>query len=56
MLGLTVNLNVFNLTSGHGYFYRTAYTGLRDRSPVAFVEDRLTNVSTIYRLTVKGTF
>jgi hypothetical protein len=56
VFGLTVNLNMFNLTGGQGYFDRTVYTGLRDRSPVSFVERRRLDVSTIYRLTVRGSF
>jgi len=56
VFGLTVNLNMFNLTGGQGIFDRTVYTGLRDRTPVSFVEHRRLNVSTIYRLTVRGSF
>ena len=56
VFGLTVNLNMFNLTGGRSLFDRTVYTGLRDRSPVSFVEHRRLNVSTIYRLTVRGSF
>jgi hypothetical protein len=56
VFGLTVNLNMFNLTGGQGIFDRTVYAGLRDRSPIAFVERRRLNISTIYRLTVKGSF
>lgn len=56
VFGLTVNLNLFNLTGGQGIFDRTVYTGLRDRSPIDFIERRRLNISTIYRLTVKGSF
>ena len=56
VFGLTVNLNVFNLTSGHAYNKRYVHTGLRDSSPVSFVEDVREDVSTIYRLTIKGSF
>ncbi len=56
VFGLTVNLNVFNLTSGHSYNERFVYTGLRDRSPLLFVEDTENDVSTIYRIQVKGSF
>jgi hypothetical protein len=56
VFGLTVGLNMFNLTGGQGIFDRTVYTGLRDRSPVSFVERRRLDVSTIYRLTVRGSF
>ena len=56
VFGLTVNLNVFNLTSGHAFFERTVHSGLRDRTPVVFIEDRKNGVSQIFRLTVKGNF
>jgi hypothetical protein len=56
VFGLTVNLNMFNLTGGQGFFDRTVYSGLRDRSPISFIERRRTDISTIYRLTVRGNF
>jgi hypothetical protein len=56
VFGLTVNLNVFNLAGGQSIFDRTVYTGLRDRSPVSYIERRRLDVSTIYRLTVRGSF
>ena len=56
VFGLTVNFNVFNLTSGHSYNQRFIYGGLRDRSPLVFVEDTENDVSTIYRIQVKGNF
>jgi len=45
-----------NPTGGQGIFDRTVYAGLRDRSPIEFIERRRLNISTIYRLTVKGSF
>ena len=56
VFGLTVNFNVFNLTGGRGFFDRTVWTGYRDRSPISFVESRRLDVSTIYRLQIKGSF
>lgn len=56
VFGLTVNLNVFNLTGGQGIYDRTVYTGLRDRFPISFIEHRRLDVSTIYRIQVKGSF
>ncbi len=56
VFGLTVNLNVFNLSGGRSFFDRTVWTGLRDRSPIAFVERRRLDVSTIYRISIKGSF
>jgi hypothetical protein len=56
VFGLTVNLNVFNLTHGQIFNDRTAWNGLRDRSAVLFVERQRLDVSTIYRLQVKGNF
>jgi hypothetical protein len=54
--GLTVNLNVFNLTGGRIYFDRTVWNGLRDQSTVSFIERRRMKVSTIFRIQVKGNF
>ena len=56
VFGLTVNLNVFNLTGGQGIFDRTVWNGYRDRNPISFIESRRLDVSTIYRLQVKGSF
>lgn len=56
VFGLTVNLNVFNFNAGESYNERIVYAGLRDRSPILFVEDTRNDVSTIYRLQVKGSF
>lgn len=56
VFGLTVNLNVFNLSGGRGFYDRTVWDGYRDRSPILFVESRRLDVSTIYRLQVKGSF
>jgi hypothetical protein len=56
VFGLTVNLNVFNLTGGRGIFDRTVWDGYRDRNPILFVESRRLDVSTIYRLSIKGSF
>jgi hypothetical protein len=56
VFGLTVNLNVFNMTGGRGFYDRTVWTGLRDRTPILFIESRRLDVSTIYRLQVKGSF
>jgi hypothetical protein len=56
VFGLTVNLQAFNLTAGEGINSRIVYAGLRDRSPVLFTEDSRTDISTIYRLEVKGNF
>jgi hypothetical protein len=56
VFGLTVNFNMFNLTAGQGFFDRTVYTGLRDRSPISFNEHRRLDSSTIYRIQVRGSF
>ena len=47
---------MFNLTGGQGFFDRIVWTGYRDRSPISFIESRRLDVSTIYRLQVKGSF
>jgi hypothetical protein len=56
VFGLTVSLNVFNLTGGESINKRYVYSGLRDRSPLLFVEDVRNDISTIYRISVKGSF
>ena len=56
VFGLTVNLSVFNVTDGRSIFRRVVHTGLRDRSPIAFIEDRNLSVQPIFRLQVKGSF
>jgi len=56
VFGLTVNLNMFNLTGGRSLFDRTVWNGYRDSSPISFIESRRLDISTIYRLTVKGSF
>jgi hypothetical protein len=56
VFGLTVNLNVFNLTGGQIHFDRTVWNGLRDSSSVQFFESRRMDVSSIFRLQVKGNF
>jgi hypothetical protein len=56
VFGLTVNLNVFNLTDGRGLFHRTVYGGYRDTAPVLFVESRNLSVQPIFQLRVSGTF
>jgi hypothetical protein len=56
VFGLTVNLNVFNLTNGRVFFDRTTFGGPRDQSPILFVEKQRLPVSTIWQLRVKGNF
>ena len=57
VFGLTVNFNVFNIAGGDkSFFNRTVYTGLRDRSPISFIEQRTLRVSRIFRLQVRGSF
>ena len=56
VLGLTVNLQAFNLGTGGAFFKRTVYDGLRNDAPVLFHEDRSNSVSTIFRLQIKGNF
>lgn len=56
VLGLTVRLEVFNLTDGRHIVHRTVYDGYRGQAPVLFHEDGNESVGPIYTLTVKGTF
>jgi hypothetical protein len=56
VLGMTANLNVFNITNGRGRFERTVYAGYRDRSPVVFTERRNLGIQPIFQLSLKGDF
>ena len=56
VFGMTLNLNVFNITNGRAIYERTVYTGTRDSAPVAFTEYRNLSVQPIFRLMLKGTF
>ena len=44
------------MNDGRSFFDRTVWTGLRDRSPIAFVERQRLKVSPIFRLQVRGSF
>ena len=56
VFGLTVRAQFFNVTNGRRILDRTVYTGLRDRSPVAFHESRDQAVGPIFDISVRGTF
>ncbi|MEO5706531.1 MAG: TonB-dependent receptor plug domain-containing protein [Alteraurantiacibacter sp.] len=56
VLGMTANLNVFNLTNGRSLYNRSVYGGYRDRSPLLFTERRNLSVQPIIKLTLKGNF
>jgi len=54
--GLTLNLQIFNLTDGRAIFYRTVYDGLRTDGNVSFNESRDLSVQPIFRLQLTGSF
>jgi hypothetical protein len=54
--GLTVNLQVFNMTDGRAVFHRTVYDGLRTDGNVSFNENRDLSVQPIFRLQLTGSF
>lgn len=56
VFGLTVNAQVFNLTSGAAIYHRTVYDGTRDTGTVDFIESRDLSVQPIFRLEVTGSF
>tara|TARA_R100001143_G_C3360319_1_gene135006 strand:- start:7458 stop:9560 length:2103 start_codon:yes stop_codon:yes gene_type:complete len=56
VFGLTVNLQIFNLTDGRAVLDRTVYTGPRDSSLVLFRENHELEVGPIYRLQLTGSF
>lgn len=56
VFGATVRFDVINLANARHNVYRTVYTGRRDNSPVAFIEDQSRLIGPIFRLSVKGNF
>ncbi len=54
--GLTVNARIGNLLNARNLLDRTVYSGLRDRSPIAFVEHRNRLIGPIFSLSIKGNF
>ncbi|WP_162935647.1 TonB-dependent receptor plug domain-containing protein [Tsuneonella amylolytica] len=56
VFGLTARLDVINLVDARHRLYRTVYTGRRDTSPVAFIEDQSRLIGPIFRLSLKGNF
>lgn len=56
VLGMTANLNVFNMTNGRGLYYRNVYAGYRDRSPLLFTEHRNLGIQPIFQFSLKGNF
>jgi hypothetical protein len=54
--GLTVNIQVFNMTDGRAIFHRTVYDGLRTDGNVSFHESRDLSVQPIFRLQLTGNF
>jgi hypothetical protein len=56
VFGLTVNLQVFNLTNGRAIYHRTVHTGLRDSSSVLFIEERDLSVQPVFILKITGNF
>lgn len=56
VFGLTVRLNVFNLTDGRHIVHRTVYDGPRNSGAVLFREETDESVGPIFNLTVRGNF
>jgi hypothetical protein len=56
VLGLTMNLQVFNLTNGRVKLYRTVYAGPRNTAGPLYIEHRDLSVQPIFRLQVTGSF
>ncbi len=54
--GLTLNIQVFNMTDGRSIFERTVYDGLRTDGNVSFVEMRDLSVQPIFQLRLTGNF
>lgn len=54
--GMTLNVQVFNMTDGRSFFRRTVYDGLRTDGIVSFYESRNLSVQPIFRLQISGSF
>jgi hypothetical protein len=54
--GLTMNIQIFNMTDGRVVFYRTVYDGLRTDGNVSFNEARDLSVQPIFRFQLSGNF
>jgi len=54
--GLTVNMNVFNITEGQDFFERTVYDGFRTNGAVLFTERRDLEIGPTFRLQITGNF
>lgn len=56
VFGLTVRAAVNNFADARQQRYRVVYEGLREASPIAFIEDRDRRIGPIYSFSVRGTF
>ncbi len=56
VFGLTVQGGISNLLGARSYRDRTVFTGLRDASPIAFVEQRDRKIGPIFYFSVRGNF
>ena len=56
VFGLTVRATVANILNARSKRDRTVWTGLRDESPIAFVEKRDRLIGPIFAFSVRGKF
>lgn len=56
VLGMTVRLDVINLANARHRVHRTIFTGRRDNSGVAFIEEQSRLIGPIIRLGLRGSF
>lgn len=56
VLGLTLRGEIGNILNARSYRDRIVYTGLRDATPIAFVEERDRRIGPIFSLSVRGNF
>ncbi|WP_373487769.1 TonB-dependent receptor plug domain-containing protein [Blastomonas sp.] len=56
VLGLTVSARISNLLGARSYRDRTVFTGLRDATPIAFIEQRDRLIGPIFSFSVRGNF
>ncbi|NVD45300.1 TonB-dependent receptor plug domain-containing protein [Qipengyuania atrilutea] len=56
VFGLAVQAGIDNILGARSYRYRTVFEGLRNASPIAFIEDRDRRIGPIFYASVRGNF
>jgi outer membrane receptor for ferrienterochelin and colicins len=56
VFGMKARLSVDNVLNGRHLYYRTVYSGYRDRAPIAFYERHNQLIGPLFSISLKGTF